>query len=572
MIEETLRRLLEEALSELSLSLRADIELEFPTDMSHGDYSTNIAMVLAKEAGENPRALAERIAEVLRSSTTREIESVDVAGPGFINFSLSQDFFTSMLSEIEGRGEVFGNTGAHIGQKVLVEYTDPNPFKEFHIGHLMSNTIGESLSRLFEFSGAEVRRANYQGDVGLHVAKALWGMSQDDGNFPAESDSLELKIEFVGNAYTFGSTAYEESEEAKSAIHRINKEVYEKNNEQTNNLYEAGRRWSLEKFEEIYKVLGTAFDFYFFESQTEELGRKLVEEYLKKGVFEESDGAVVFEAEKYDPKLHTRVFITSEGVPTYEAKDLPLSRLKFDAYPFDLSFIITAVEQKEYFKVVFKALEQIDPELAEKTEHISHGMLMLPGGKMSSRKGSVITGESLLEDAIKLAEEKITKDYTEEERRIIATDVGVAAIKYSILRQAIGKNVIFDMDKSLSFEGDSGPYLQYSLVRARSVALKALNMNIRASLENAPKEVFDLARLLQRFEAVVRKAEEERAPHHVTTFLTTLAGEFNSFYAGNKIADEGDEYSPYKLHLTQSFAQVMESGLYILGIRVPEKM
>src|SRR5690606_1738177 len=138
------------------------------------------------------------------------------------------------------------------------------------------------------------------------------------------------------------------------AIHRINREIYERNNEQTNNLYDAGRRWSLEKFEEIYQTLGTAFDFYFFESETEKLGRKLVEEYLEKGVFTESDGAVVFEAEKYDPKLHTRVFLTSEGVPTYEAKDLPLSRLKYEAYPFDRSFIITAVEQKEYFKVVLK--------------------------------------------------------------------------------------------------------------------------------------------------------------------------------------------------------------------------
>ncbi|MEX0933509.1 MAG: arginine--tRNA ligase [Candidatus Paceibacterota bacterium] len=570
MIENTLRNCIAEALSALSIEPDS-IELEFSDGVAHGDYSTNVALMHAKKVGKKSHELALEIARELLKNKPTEVESVEVAGPGFINFFLSRSFFSSSLQTIRREGGDFGKGETRKGEKILIEYTNPNPFKEFHIGHLMSNAIGESLSRLLEFSGAEVRRANYQGDVGLHIAKAVWGMMQDAGNFPAESDSLKTKIAFLGNAYTFGSTAYEESDGAKDAILRINKELYEKNNEQVNNLYDAGRRWSLLKFEELYTILGTTFDFYFFESETEKLGRALVREYLEKGIFVESDGAVIFEAEKYDSKLHTRVFITREGVPTYEAKDLPLSKLKFDAYPFDTSIIVTAVEQKEYVKVVLKALEQISPELAEKTLHISHGMLMLPSGKMSSRKGSVVTGESLLREAINESRAKMTKEYEEGVAEMIATDVGVAAIKYSILRQAIGKNVIYDQEKSLSFEGDSGPYLQYSAVRARSVLEKAKREGIVAR-EVGPEEAYALERLLYRFSSVVEKAEAEHAPHYVTTFLTEIAGEFNSFYAEHMIADASDPFSPYKVLLTEAFLEVMQNGLYILGIRIPEKM
>jgi arginyl-tRNA synthetase len=570
MIEEILRKHIAVALRAQSIEFDS-IELEFPGDLSHGDYSTNVAMVYGKKTNTPPRTLADELARELEKNMPSEIERIEVAGPGFINFFLSRSFFSTSLELIKESGSEFGKGETRKGEKILIEYTDPNPFKEFHIGHLMSNAIGESLSRLLEFSGAEVRRANYQGDVGLHIAKAVWGMTQDSGNFPAEGDSLEKKIVFLGNSYAFGSTSYEDSEDARSAIQRINRELYDKNNEETNNLYEAGRRWSLEKFEELYAILGTKFDFYFFESQTEELGRTLVNEYLKKGIFTESDGAVVFEAEKYDSALHTRVFITREGVPTYEAKDLPLSKLKYDAYPFDTSIIVTAVEQKEYFKVVLKALEQVHPSLAQKTLHISHGMLMLPEGKMSSRQGSVITGESLINDAIRESREKISKEYSEEVVEKIAEDVGVSAIKYSILRQAIGKNVIFDFEKSLSFEGDSGPYLQYSTVRARSVIEKGQN-EVVASSENAPNKIYKLEKLLYRFPVIVKKAETEHAPHRITAYLTELAGEFNSFYAQNKIVDTSSAESSYRLLLTKAFVTVMQNGLYILGIRVPDKM
>ncbi|MDZ7726458.1 MAG: arginine--tRNA ligase [Candidatus Campbellbacteria bacterium] len=569
MIEGRIKQAIIESLHSLSIEVD-DVHLEFPTDISFGDVSTNIAMVLSQKTGKNPRDLAEELESEINNIKPEEVEKIEVAGPGFINFFYTRKFFTDLLKDINADSKNFGRSDHREGEKVIIEYTDPNPFKEFHIGHLMPNVIGESLSRLTEFSGARVKRASYQGDVGMHVAKAVWGMTQDDGNFPAESDSLKSKIEFLGNAYAFGSRAYEESEEARAAIVRINKEIYEKSNEEINNLYETGRRWSLEDFERIYDLLGTKFDLYFFESEVAEKGKEVVLSGLDQGVFSESDGAIVFKGE--DHGLHTRVFVNSEGLPTYEAKELALAKEKHERYPYDSSVVVTGNEINEYFKVLLVAMEKIFPELAKKTRHISHNILRLPEGKMSSRKGNIISGEDLVMKAVNRSIEKMKEEYSEETREEIARDVGVAAIKYTILKQAIGKEVTFDMEQSLSFEGDSGPYLQYSTVRARSVIEKACSEGIEPSFENAPESIYPLERLLKRFPDVVLRAEKENAPHYVVTYLIEIAGEFNAFYAQEKIADPNDEYSPYKLALTKGFIAAMENGLYILGIRVPEKM
>lgn len=566
MVQEKIKSTLAKALDTLSIEYQG-IELEFPADFSHGDFSSNIAMVVAKSAGKNPRALAEELVAEIEKDKPVEIDSVEIAGPGFINFTLSREFLAGELGKIDDR---FGHNSSQEGKRIIIEYTDPNPFKEFHIGHLMPNVIGESISRILEFTGAEVKRANYQGDVGMHVAKAVWGMTQNDGSFPAESDSLKLKVEFLGNAYAFGAQAFEESDEARRAITRINAEVYERNNEEVNNLYDTGRRWSLENFERIYEMLGTKFDYYFFESEVANAGKEVVLAGLEKGIFNKSDGAVVFPGEDYG--LHTRVFINSEGLPTYEAKELALAYEKNERYPYDSSIVVTGNEINAYFKVLLSAMEQVFPELAKKTKHIGHGMLRLPEGKMSSRKGNVISGESLVNEAVSRSLEKMQGEYSESEKEAVALDVGVAAVKYAILKQAIGKDVVFDLEKSLSFEGDSGPYLQYSAVRAESVLARGLAAGIVPSIENAPDSLYLLERLLQRFPAVMSRAQDELSPHHLVGYLTEIAGEFNSFYATEKIADPDDEFSPYKLALTKGFRVVMESGLYALGIRIPNRM
>jgi arginyl-tRNA synthetase len=528
--------------------------------LDKGDYTTSVAMVHAKELGKNPVDLAEEIKKELESKDkirAKELENIlkiEVAKPGFLNFFLTPDYYAKRLQELKN-----GKTENLIfsGQNIIIEYTDPNPFKEFHIGHLMPNVIGESISRILEKNGAEIQRANYQGDVGLHVAKAVWSMKK----------GIDLML-----AYAEGHKAYEEDEEAKIEIIEINKKIYDHSDEEINELYETGRQKSLLYFEVMYKILGTKFDHYFFESEVADFGKETVLKNVGE-VFEESDGAVVFKGENHDKKLHTRVFVNKEGLPTYEAKELGLAKLKYDTYQYDTSIVITGNEINEYFKVLLKAMSLVFPELAIKTKHISHGMLKLPEGKMSSRTGNVITATALINQVTEKVLEKMKDgDIPESERGVIAETIGLGAIKYTILRQAIGGDIIFDFDKSISFDGDSGPYLQYSAVRANSILKKAEDIVEISGDKPEGWQTTNLERMLDRFFDVVERSGKEFAPHYITTYLTELAAEFNSFYASGKIIDENDVTSPYRLAITRTFLHWMIGGLHLLGIKVPEKM
>ena len=351
-----------------------------------------------------------------------------------------------------------------------------------------------------------------------------------------------------------------------------------------NTLYEIGRGWSLKHFEEIYKVLGTKFDGYFYESDGSALGLEEVKKELKNGLFEESEGAIIFRGENYG--LNTRVFVNKFGLPTYEAKEIGLALLKDRKEYFDLYYTITANEQDNVLAVSYKAIEQIYPEIAKKNKHISHGMLKLTTGKMGSRTGNVVTGESMISDMTEMALEKMKeREIPEEEKETIAKQIAVAAIKYTILRQTIGKDIIFDPQKSLSFEGDSGPYLQYSCVRAKSVLEKAEKMGLSvgfSSIDTNNLAELDICQLnwvggklekmLVRFPEVLLRSEMEHAPHHVGQYILDVASEFNSFYGNTQILVEGDTLTSYKLALTKAFLTVLTNGLNVLGIKVPSRM
>ncbi len=575
MAVEKLKTLIEDSLR--SLNLEADnIQLEYPDDLTHGDYSSNIALVLGKKLKREPLSLAVEIVGKINEKLPPEISKVEVAGMGFINFYLSPKFFAESVAEILQKSENFGRNETLKGKLILVEYTDPNPFKQFHIGHLMSNTIGESISRIIGFAGAEVKRVCYQGDVGRHVALTIWGIRLMDKSFPGEAATLSEKIKYLGEAYALGATRHKEALADDAEVKKINQKIYDRSDAEVNDLYDKGREWSLEYFEEIYQKLGTKFDQYFFESAAAPRGQELVNRFLDKKVFEESDGAIVFPESKSG--LHTRVFINSQGLPTYEAKELALAEMKYEVFPYDLSIVVTANEINEYFKVLLKALGFTNPKLADKTKHISHGMLRLPSGKMSSRTGQIVTAESLLEETKKRAEEKMKdRDFLQEERKNVAEMVSIGAIKYSILKQKTGKDIIFDIEKSLSFEGDSGPYLQYANTRAESVLRKAKEEGMAPSPSpflqgEGGGEVTNLERLLYRFPSIVDRSLNECEPHHLTTYLTEVAAAFNAFYANTHIIDPKDDNSKYRLALTSAVSVILKNGLYLLGIQVPEKM
>jgi arginyl-tRNA synthetase len=449
-----------------------DFAVEYPAEMAFGDYSTNVAMVCAKTEKKNPKELAEEFVKILNEKKLPEVEKIIVAGPGFINLFLTPKVFAEVVSEAVKTGKNVGKNKNLEGQKILVEYTDPNPFKEFHIGHLMSNAIGEAISRIIEAEGARVIRLSYGSDVGLHVAKAIFiVLSQKEKIAEVKNKSSKEQLEFWADAYVAGSTQYEENESAKKEIDELNKIIFDKSDKEINELYDWGREVSILHFQQIFKILGTKFDKNIWESEVSEEALVVVKEGLEKKILEHSEGAVIFKGENYG--LHTRVFVNSKGIPVYEAKELSLAMKKIKEFNFDKSIIITGNEQNDYFKVLLKVMDLLKPEWANKTVHIGHGMLRFASGKMSSRKGNVITGISLLSDVREMVMEKMEgREMSPEQKEKVAGEVAVGAIKFSILKQANGKDIIFDFQKSVSFEGDSGPYLQYSAVRANSILNK----------------------------------------------------------------------------------------------------
>ena len=563
---ELLKKSLQKATNTFELEGVLEVELEHPNDLANGDYSSNIAMKLAGKLKRNPFEVAEQIAQHLKNQTELEsvVESIEVAKPGFINFKLTSEYLAQLISKVDSN---FGKNETLKNKKAIVEYTDPNPFKVLHIGHLMSNTIGESLARVIEWSGAEIKRACYQGDVGMHVAKTLWGLMDMGLEKIPKGDSLNDQVAYLGKAYAHGSSVYEEgSEEQKTEIKKINKQVYEKSEEKINEIYAWGRQVSLDYFEIQYKQLGTDFDFYFYESEVAGTGREIVKKYLEQGVFEESQGAVIFPGEKHG--LHTRVFLNSEGLPTYEAKELGLAKIKHETYTYDLSVVVTGNEINEYFKVLLKVMSIIFPELSTKTTHVGHGMLRLPSGKMSSRTGTVMAAEDLINQAVEKAKEK----ESEGDKNVYAK-IAIGAIKFSVLSQSAGSDIIFDFEKSLSFDGDSGPYLQYTQARCLSVLRKAESEKITLS-QGLPQnwQTTEVERFLYRFPEVVQTSLKENSTHHIANYLISLARSFNSFYGNTKIVDAADQSSGYKLSIVKATAQVLKKGLWLLGIEAPEKM
>lgn len=674
--------LLKAILSQMGIS---DVvpDVEISDDPAHGEYTTNVAMRLSKQLKKQPMDIALQAVDKLKAQVSnvkakgqnqniyqkdqktsdkevlnkvlQAIDRVEVVAPGFVNIFLTEAKLGSQIVEVleakEGNGKS-QRTRPERSRRVVVEFTDPNPFKEFHIGHLYSNSVGESLCRLLEAQGHSVRRVNYQGDVGMHVAKALWALLRQVQSSPRPSSgrakfkvqSLETKplterVKLLGEAYAEGAKAFEADPKAAEEMKSLNRlifiaaqelaveaggksvvnyrgdsEVDEKELEEVKKLYAVGRAWSLEYFETIYQRLGTKFEEYYFEGQVGEYGIRLVREFTKKGVFEESEGAVVYRGEKKG--LHTRVFINQLGLPTYEAKELGLAVKKYEDWPYDQSVIVTGKEIVDYFKVLIAALSEVNPDLAKKTVHLGHGMVRgSDGEKLSSRKGNVLTGEGLLEEVKQriyhILQKSASSLSSESPQKVtpfqageVAEKVAVGAVKYSLLKISLPSDISFDIEKSVSLEGDSGPYLQYTYARARSVLRKS-QISIfnnqhgkRNFLWSLNAEERGICRLVLYFPEVVAEAARALAPNKLCEYLIALASAFNLFYAKHPILEKSllsmdhglwsekdnahnsmnhelptkNPQSAKRIALTAATAQVLANGLMLLGIPVVERM
>jgi arginyl-tRNA synthetase len=555
---------------ELEAALSATVKERYNVDVrvdltrpeeQFGDFATNVAMQLAATVGKNPREIGEELAQQIRDSLKGTVADVTIAGPGFLNLRLNDK---ALVRATE-------NTPAKSldGKTILVEYSDPNPFKPLHAGHLYTTLVGDSISRLIEHAGAKTIRLNFGGDVGLHVGKSMWAIIKSLGGENPErlADIPETeRPAWLGARYVEGNDAYTGDEAAKAEIVATNKRVYQLYTDNDHDspfaqIYWTCRQWSYEYFATLYEQLQVKpFDRFIPESEVTPLGVETVTEQLAKGVFKKSDGAVVFAGEEFD--LHTRVFINSEGLPTYETKDVGLSLTKWQDYHFDESIIITANEQAQYMQVVIAAIRQFAPEPANRTRHLTHGVVKLQGGvKMSSRKGNVVTALEIL-DAARQAGKETDTNPTE--------DTILAAVKYAFAKARIGGDIIYDPKESIALEGNSGPYIQYAHARARSILAKADTPSIAPVLDELTVDERSLLRKISEYTEVVDRATNELMPHHICTYLYELAQIFNRFYERNRVI--GDERQTSRLQLVRQYADVLKNGLELLGISAPDKM
>jgi arginyl-tRNA synthetase len=559
MIRELIADKLASALDALGVEATG-VSVEYIEDPAFGDISTNAAMVGAKAKDVTPRALAEELIKAL--GDIEGVEKMEVAGPGFINFTVTPWILGAILEGALDAGGEWGKNLDRMDEVIMFEYTSPNLFKPLHVGNLVGNIVGESITRLLSYAGADIKRINYPSDIGLTVAKGVWGLLQSKG------DAADIAA--LGEAYKEGNDAYENDESAKKEIEEVNRKLYDGSDEKLNALRAAGIATSRAQLEKLCRMLGTTFDTEIFESEASMIGRDLVLAHIADGIFEVSDGATIFAGERHG--LHTRVFLNSQGLPTYEAKDLGNFKLKQDAYPdWTRSIVVTGAEQKDYFKVIIAAIKEVFPEARDKAiEHIGTGFLTLTTGKMSSRKGNVLTGESILADLEESARERAIESRATDKEQL-TKDIAVAALKYQILRQGVGSDIIFDRERALSLEGDSGPYIQYAYARACSVIAAAREAGVTPVVE-APQTGDEraIARLLLQFPEVIMRAQESYEPHHVATYAAKLAGLYNGWYAREHVI--GTDAAGRRTAITHAVAITLRNALYLLGIEAPMAM
>lgn len=536
------------------------------------DYATNIALKLAKALHQAPMQIAERLKEWFEQNDYDF--AVAMAAPGFLNFTLSDDYFQqAVVAMTEDMGGIISRS-EYSGRTVVTEFSDPNPFKVLHVGHLYTSIVGDSISSLLELAGARVVRTNFGGDVGLHVGKTLWAVKR------RSYSPGDITIEEIARCYVEGTAAYEEDETARQEITNLNKQIYRiaalgemettawgGEEGELARLYWRGRELSYDYFKQFYAEIGVKFDKFYPESTVADKGLEEVRAHIGE-TYEESDGAIVYRGEKVG--LHTRVFINREGVPTYETKDVGLLFTKWADWKFDQSVVITGNEQSDYMKVVLASVKEYAPELVERTRHLTHGLVKLPGNvKMSSRKGNFLKAV----DVLALVREELGGEQADEK-------VVLAAIKYAFLKYKMGGDIIFDSKESVAMNGNSGVYLLYAVVRAKRILQKMAEQSepgegsnkkvIQDAKEDSSEAERALSKKIIQYQDVIAEAVNEMAPYKICNYLYELAQEFSRFYERVRVV--GSDRAQELQKLVEGYRLVMEHGLGVLGIEAPDAM
>ena len=501
---------------------------------------------------------------------------------GYLNLYFDTSTYARRVVDtvIEQKNQ-FG-AGPVSGQQVMVEFSHPNTHKAFHVGHLRGTILGDSLCRILEFSGLQVVRANYPGDMGLHVIKWLWGyLKFHNGEKPAADIT-----KWMGDVYAEASRRLEEDPDLEAEMRAIYAR-WDKRDPEVVDLWERTREWSLEGFRQMYSALDIRFDVYYFNSQEEKPGKEVVEELVKKGIATDErpqGGAVVVKIDEVlgtgKEQYRTAVILRSDGTALYATEDLALVQHKFRDYP-DLakSIYVVDVRQSLHFTQVFKILEIAGYEKAKNCSHVSYELVTLPGNVvMASREGTVVLLEDLLREAILRAKEETRKknpSLSEEQLEDVAKAVGLGALKYPILARENTRLVTFDWQSALDFNGQAAPYIQYAHVRCNSILRKAGGLpdenGATFTYELAPAEV-ELIDWISRFPSEVQRSALEYKPLVIASIAYDIAKAFASFYDSCPVVQAEPPIRASRLRLVEATRQTIANALALLGIRAPEVM
>jgi len=529
--------------------------IDITGNLEHGDYTSNVAMIYAKELGNNPRALAEEIVQKL--GAIPGVADISIAGPGFINFRLEDSYIGHLVSHILDNPNTYGSNTKGTGKKVVVEYSSPNIAKPFSIGHLRSTIIGDALANVLAFSGYEVVRHNYLGDWGTQFGKLLYALTEWSSIEAIEKSDQKIK-DLVALYVRFHAEA-----ETDTTLEDKGREWFKKledGDSVARDLWQKCIQWSKIEFDGIYNRLGVHFDKDDGESSLEEYMPEVLDIVTQKGIARESEGAlaVFFPDDMYPPFLIRR----SDGATLYATRDLTSDYRRKQLYGDDV-IIINEVgsEQTLHFKQLFETEKMLGWFTEGQRVHTTHGLYRFPEGKMSTRKGNVIWLEDILNEAAEKAR-LINPD--------VAERVAIGAIKFNDLKRESIKSIVFNWDEIVNLKGDTGPYVQYTYARICALSEKAREQGI---LAQTGVNDTDVARLLERFPYIVSLSTQSYKANYIAEYLIQLAGAFNAYYAGNVIVDDTDmQKSAERLALAQAVGAVLKTGMQILGVPVIERM
>ncbi|HEY59435.1 MAG TPA: arginine--tRNA ligase [Anaerolineae bacterium] len=550
----------------------------------HWGVSTSYFQTAAEESRlGKPGSVQERAAEIA-TLVAQEIELPSgfekcEAVKGYLNIYFNAAYFTQLvIDSVLLEREKYGSIKKSL-ELVMVEFSQPNTHKAFHVGHLRNVVIGDAVSNILDFAGNQVIRANYIGDIGLHAVTWLWNYEKyHHGVQPPEKD----QICWIGDLYTEAVKRREESSENKEEIKTYFKR-WDAKDPEIFSLWKKTRQWSIHAFEQIYDLLDIHFDRVYFESEVEEEGKKLVGEFIKRGLAkdERPEGPVVIyldELLRTNEEYRVLVLLRSDGTSLYSSKDLSLAIKKFREYELDRSIYVVDVRQSLYLKQIFKALELMGYKWARKCFHLAYEIVNLPGNvTIASREGTVVLMEDLIREAekraLRIVEEK-NPNLDRDQKSIIARTVAIGAIKFSLLSRDNTKVVTFDWETAMNINGKAAPYIQYAAVRANSILRKA-SFAIPQSEEigfSLKHEEIELINLISRFPYEVKHAAEELRPLLISQYVYELAKAFNNFYTNCPVLKVDENLRNFRLRLVAASKQTIANSLALLGIQFPEKM